>query len=308
MKKKPIVKILSVTAFVVLWSMFAIYFIYFVLPLKKEKDLDAQIDHIIANKDISLCQELPDFDINRFKLPWVYSTDHYRNKCRQRFYDREALEIASQEIQVVENRKKIRSIGNNFTDCNTDLNKFSDRPWFQDFMKAFQTIKIDTEWQSDWLDVCFSTSLQKMIVNVPYVITSVPNFLCGNWGDDESLCKDTVNIYLYDIANWKLTQANRDPKTIIYQTQKWINPEDFATKENQIVLHYWNPYWNSFQHGDIATALRWFEREEGNSIILPSGYGDAWCSSDMDWEYDYVKNVISLKSQKSECVWEEEIQ
>lgn len=214
----------------------------------------------------------------------------------------------SSEVEIGTAKKTIRSVGQNFTSCSINVNAFSDRPWFQDFMKAFQTIKIDTEWQSDWLDVCFSPSLQKVIVNVPYVITDVPNFLCNNWGDNESLCKDTVNIYLYDIANKKLAQANRDSKTIIYQTQKWVNPEDFVTTENQIVLHYWNPYWNSFQHADIATVLRGFEREEGGKIMLPSGYGDAWCSSEMNWEYDFMNNSVRLKNMKNECVWEVEDQ
>lgn len=49
--------------------LFGLYLYYFLIPLEKEKGIDAQIEQIIQKGDISLCQKLPDFDMNGFKMP-----------------------------------------------------------------------------------------------------------------------------------------------------------------------------------------------------------------------------------------------
>ncbi len=210
--------------------------------------------------------------------------------------------LVSSEVEITTAKKSIRSIGTSFTTCSSDLNAFSDYPWFLDFKNAFWSINIVTEWSSlFWVDICFSPSLQKVIVNVPFVFTNLNGFLCSNWGDiDHSLCKDTVNIYSYHTEKKVFTKASLDTETIIYQAQKWL--EDYVPAVNQVILHNWFWWYDNnidwFQHADMSTALRWFEKEKGNNIILSSSYSDAGHTQEYVWQYDYVNNIISLLEDK----------
>lgn len=81
-----IFKFIVVIFLVALSFLFALYVFYILMPLNRERKINAQIDEIVANDDFSWCKKLPDFDVNWAMMPWSYSKDDYRDKCMHAFY------------------------------------------------------------------------------------------------------------------------------------------------------------------------------------------------------------------------------
>ncbi len=216
--------------------------------------------------------------------------------------------LVSSELEIATAKKSIRTIGTNFTTCSSDLNAFSGYPWFLNFKKAFWAIKIQkTESPFDysrfWIDICFSTNLQKIIVNVPYVINDLNGLHCNTWWSwrDKYPCIDTLNIYLYDITKNSFTQAIRDPKTITYTAPK--SDTESVIGGNHVFLYIWQDDMNAYDAQRESTALKWFEREQDDYILLLSEDWDFDYMAYYVWKYDYVNNIISLREKKE---WDSE--
>lgn len=194
---------------------------------------------------------------------------------------------------------KARSIGQNFTQCSHDPRFFSRQNWFSDFYKHLQSIPVNSYYGDlfNQYDICFSDKLQKVIVSVLSVNNPEYHDKCTEDKDTYVPCKDTLNIFSYDIIQKKFTQALRDPQTIVY-----FDPRDSDPKKWQIILHLWNENINWFQEADTATALiDWFGQEKQGSVFLNSGYWDGGCSEEYEWKYDYINNIISLFKSKFYC-------
>ncbi len=155
-----------------------------------------------------------------------------------------------------------------------------------------------TDWYAE-LDFCYSKSLGRVIVNIPFVENTKFKECVNDYSSknpEKHPCKDVLNIFSYNLKTKTLIQAKR-PKNVIYASSKNNGHEPW---DMNIYMYTWNNV--GYQDSDFSLALvNGFSKRVWDTIRMTSWYGDAGCWLNYTWWYNFRTNNMSLLKSDNWC-------